>query len=687
MKRTFKRLFSMFILILSFALILIPYGQQVQADDHIITIVHTNDMHGRLNQTADNHTLLSRLRFYVDFNNVDFLFDAGDAIQGLAISNLNKGEKMLEAMADIGYDAMTIGNHEFDFGLNNILDLESKNLVPMVSNNVVKDGALVFDRTMTIIKDSVKLGVIGVTTPETSTKTHPNNVIGVNFNDPFTEVKKDLDALILESPDLIVVLAHLGVDSETPELWRGNYLAAEIAKLELEIPVLVIDGHSHTAFEEGVNYGDTVLYVQTGEYLNNIGRVDINLEDFSLSTAQLVATDSITIGGEYPNALLAETQAQTAFNEIAQELVFDGLPFTLSSNRDIVRRREAAFGNLITDAMLSYGQNFTQKPDLAIINGGGIRADLSPGAVTVGDVISVLPYGNIYSSIEMTGQDILDMFEFSYSKMPTQDENGIRVLDVSGGFLQVAGARVVYNAAKPVGSRIESVWLEKDNALEPLDLNAKYILATNDFLAVGGDGFSMLGGARIEGASLDDVFKEFLSQHGESLDWDLYKNQTPRTRIFHIEVQPETMAELEETLANAMALINDSDDYPVDAINKLQGVIGLATLYLDNLVDYSEEGHDIQIAALKVAIEEFEDSIIPETSTEPETTVPETTTPETTTPETTTPETTTPETTTPETPDEDGKLPDTGVTTLIYPGIALMSLGVATIALSKRKKD
>ncbi|NLC06046.1 MAG: hypothetical protein GX778_05965, partial [Erysipelothrix sp.] len=168
MKRNLRRLLSMFIVLLSITVMSGPLSQPIFADDttNKITIVHTNDMHGRMNQfpeiakdTYSTYSLLALLNAYVKGNDVDFLFDAGDAIQGLPISNLDKGKNMIDAMEAIGYDAMTIGNHEFDFGYDNIVQLKNSNKVPMVSNNVIKDGSEVFDRHTVVEKGTFKAGV------------------------------------------------------------------------------------------------------------------------------------------------------------------------------------------------------------------------------------------------------------------------------------------------------------------------------------------------------------------------------------------------------------------------------------------------------------------------------------------------------------------------------------------------
>lgn len=610
MRKNIRRILSVFILTLTLTFTSIPLADLVHADDaNIITIVHTNDMHGRLSTVPSGadpaYTLLSRLDYYVDNNDIDFLFDAGDAIQGMPISNLNKGLEMLNAMEAIGYDAMTLGNHEFDFGLDNIEGLRDLGLVPIVSNNVSKEGTLLFDRNMVIEKGTNKVGVIGVTTPETATKTHPNNIVGVEFLAPVTQVTADLNQLD-GTVDLIVVLAHLGVDTETPLEWRGNYLAGAISELELETPVLVIDGHSHTEFPEGTKYGTNVLYAQTGQYLNNIGRVDIDLDNFENSTATLIPTASVVPASPHPLQLEAEEAASAAFDGFGEEVLYDDLQFTLEAGNPLVRRREAALGNLITDAMMAYGKGFSQQPDLAIINGGGIRAAIEGPEITLKDVITVLPFGNMYSSIEVTGQQILEMFEYSYNDTPAQDDNGNYVLNAKGGFLHVSGAKVIFNSALPAGERVLDILFDTDDGWVPIDLSKTYILATNDFLAAGGDGFTMLGGPRIEGNSLDSVVADFLRDHSTTLDWSAYEDQTPRTRILQIHVEASTI----DTLDNLLDDVTELDEglYTKASYDAVIAAYDAAVAYLTDteLEDITEAAYQTHIDALTEAIEALE---------------------------------------------------------------------------------
>lgn len=238
-------------------------------------IIHTNDVHGRILEEknvigdAKAAAVIEEERAKVE-NTI--VVDAGDAFQGLPISNSTKGEDRANIMNQVGYDAMAVGNHEFDFGMDQAIKYKETLNFPLLSANTYVNGARVFeastivDKTPTVVGD--EFVVIGVTTPETATKTHPKNVEGVTFTDPVTEVNKVIDEV--EARALAdnrvyknyIILAHLGVDSTTPVEWRGSTLAEALSKNSKLAGkrVIVIDGHSHTV--EATTYGDNVLIIK-----------------------------------------------------------------------------------------------------------------------------------------------------------------------------------------------------------------------------------------------------------------------------------------------------------------------------------------------------------------------------------------------------------------------------------------
>ncbi|HEL1868545.1 TPA: bifunctional metallophosphatase/5'-nucleotidase, partial [Streptococcus suis] len=278
-------------------------------------IIHTNDVHGRILEEknvigdAKAAAVIEEERAKVE-NTI--VVDAGDAFQGLPISNSTKGEDRANIMNQVGYDAMAVGNHEFDFGMDQAIKYKETLNFPLLSANTYVNGARVFeastivDKTPTVVGD--EFVVIGVTTPETATKTHPKNVEGVTFTDPVTEVNKVIDEV--EARALAdnrvyknyIILAHLGVDSTTPVEWRGSTLAEALSKNSKLAGkrVIVIDGHSHTV--EATTYGDNVTYNQTGSYLNNIGKVTLKSDKLLGEASLISAADTKNVT---PNAKIA----------------------------------------------------------------------------------------------------------------------------------------------------------------------------------------------------------------------------------------------------------------------------------------------------------------------------------------------------------------------------------------------
>lgn len=575
MKLKIKR-FTM-VLLLTFTLAFTSMGlasaEEIKPDK--ITIVHTNDMHGRLNQKdkvldakgkdtdiAVVGTRLARLKSYTTALNPTLVLDAGDSIQGLPISNINKGDYMIDAMLEVGYDAMTLGNHEFDFGYDQTQAIKAKlenTSMRFMSSNVFKNNELGFKPYDIIEKDGLKIAVIAFTTPETITKTHPNNIVGVTFKSPTEQADFYIKEVMGSNDiDVLVLLGHLGLDGETKDDWRGDKLAEYISKQDLKVPTLVVDGHSHTPVDGGEMFGDNVLYVQTGEYLNNIGHVELDLKDFSKSTAKLVKIRSVELKAGEADVLVAETAAKADYEVIAGEELISDFKYFLNGERDLVRTRETNLGNVIGDAMVAYGKSLLEKPDFAVMNGGGIRANINPGKITKGDAISVIPFGNMYSSVEATGAQVIEMFEFSLrtpidkdkvSGELLKDELGHYILGSNGGFLQVSSTvRVTYNVLAEPGSRVQKVEVDRLNGWEEVTPEGKYIVATNDFLAQGGDGYKMLGGKRTEGASLDDVFAMYLNS--SNVDWSVYETVYNPTRVLQVaealeeEVAPEVTPEV-----------------------------------------------------------------------------------------------------------------------------------------------
>lgn len=520
-----------------------------------VTVLHTNDVHGHMVEDDRNgvigDALLSSIVNDYRSKGTTLVFDSGDSFQGLPISNSSKGEDMATIMNAVGYDAMTVGNHEFDFGLDQLRRLSKQINFPIITSNVYVNGVRLFQPSTIVDKtpgvDGDEVVVIGVTTPETATKAHPRDIVGVTFKDPITEVEAVVDQVEsnarAEGKDYktYIVLAHLGIDTTTPVEWRGSTLAEALsnyAPLKGK-RVLVLDGHSHTLHT--ATYGDNVTYNQTGSYLNNVGRVIYN-SDRVLSHGVITHDEAKKNYQVNPTVKAMLDDIQAKYKADSSKVVIENSPVKLSGDRMDVRVRETNLGNVVADALLDYGQSgFSHKSNLAVFNGGNLRETIAKDKpVTKGDIIAVLPFGNSVAQIQVTGQNIYDMFVKSLGSILQVDESGKNVLDEngqpllepSGGFLQVAGARVYYDTTLPTEKRILSIDIldPETKAYKPLDRTKTYYLVTNDFLAAGGDGYTMLGGPREEGPSMDSIFADYLA----TADLSKYAVINPNSRTISI---------------------------------------------------------------------------------------------------------------------------------------------------------
>ena len=487
---------------------------ETPAGPNSVKILHTNDMHGRLDAEDGRVIGMAKVKTIKDKEQPTLMFDSGDAFQGLPLSNFSKGADMAKAMNAVGYDAMTVGNHEFDFGFDTAMNYKKLLNFPILSSNVYKDGKSVYAPSAIIEKNGKKYGVIGVTTPETATKTHPNNIIGVSFLDPVASVTAEMKKL-QGKVDAFIILSHLGIDSTTKEAWRGDNLATKIAgnKDFKNNAIVILDGHSHSVIENG-ELKNTVMLAQTGTALANIGKVTFDLRDkvaSNMKAAMIKEADTKEVTQDATVKAIVDT-AKDNFGKATSEVVFYN-PAQLEGERNHVRTRETNLGNAIADAMEVYSVNgFDAAGDFAVTNGGGIRASIEGNKdVTIGDIIKVLPFGNTITQINVKGSDVKAMFEHALSA-PVVERDGKTGLDANGAFLHISKSiKVHYDMTKPAGERVYAieVFNKKTNKFEPLSNTKTYKVVTNDFLAVGGDGYTMLGGPREEGPSLDAVVRQY----------------------------------------------------------------------------------------------------------------------------------------------------------------------------------
>ena len=475
---------------------------QEKEESNKITILHTNDTHGRLK--ADNKIIgIDTVAAIKNNTENSILVDAGDTIHGLPFVTLSKGQDAVDLLNEAGYEYIVPGNHDFNYGYSRLMELfknsitlkSGENKLRLLASNINKDGKSVFEtnhiKEMEVNGKTVKVGFFGIATQETAYKTNPNNVKGIEFTSPVDAAKEQVEELEKQGADVIVALSHVGTDESS------DPTAYDVIKAVDGIDVYV-DGHSHTTFKNGEKVNDTLL-VSTGEYLSNLGKVEIELDENNEvvnATASLITKEEAS--KVTPDAKVAAKIAEIdkAQSEVLSEVIGKNT-IDLDGERNSVRFGETNLGNLITDAMMD-----ETGADLAITNGGGIRASIKVGDITKGDVVSVLPFGNFIVTKQLTGAQIKEVLEF-----------GVRSYGESlGGFPHVAGIKFVVDPSRPVGDRIISLTIN-DKAL---DMNKTYTVATNDFIASGGDDYPCFGDIPTlnEYSSLEESLANFIKTLG-----------------------------------------------------------------------------------------------------------------------------------------------------------------------------
>ncbi|MFC4601418.1 5'-nucleotidase C-terminal domain-containing protein [Cohnella hongkongensis] len=477
-------------------MLLIPVGiSSVQAASVKLQIVHFNDVHSRVEEsdTSIGYAKIAALIEQLKASNPNTLvLDAGDTLHGQTIANLVKGESIVEILDILGIDAMVAGNHDFNYGHERLSELAEKASFPILAANVYQaDGTRLLEPYTIRTVGDIRVAIFGLATPETLFKTHPNNVKGLTFADPVEEARKMVEELRSRA-DVIIALSHLGLDESSLETSRQ--VAEGVPGIDL-----IVDGHSHTVLEQGLKAGDTLI-VQTGEYGNNLGVVELTIDD----SKKVVNREARLIARSAADDIEAEASISAIIQKVKDDQlsvlseVVGSTKVHLQGEREFVRTSETNLGNLITDAMLA-----ESGADVALTNGGGIRASIPAGDITVGQVITVLPFGNYIQTKRVKGSDLLAALELGVGSYP----------ESLGGFPHVAGMTFTFDESKPAGQRVQSVLVGG----KPLDRNETYLLATNDFMAAGGDNYTMFKDYPIENdfASLEEAVIQYVRSAGE----------------------------------------------------------------------------------------------------------------------------------------------------------------------------
>ena len=487
-----------------------------------VTILYTNDVHTYIDNKSPKPTYaaIAALKKSIEDTGRDVLLvDAGDHIQGTAYGSMDDGATIIELMNEAGYDLATPGNHEFDYGMARAKAVIQEADFPYVSCNWVdlRTGFNVLPSVKFFFVGGRKIAFVGVTTPETFTKSTPAYFMndaqtkyiydilgGEDGQKLYDAVQKAIDKAEFWGADTIIGLGHLGVDpSSSP--WTSEEVIAHTHGF-----TAFIDGHSHTVMaNKQVNdaSGKAVTLTQTGSYFKNIGKMTVGAD--GTITTELINTYE---GLDAAVAATASNWISAVDDMLGEEIAVGDTKFYINdpaTGKRRIRSGETNLGDFVADGIYTYFNEIEELHcDIAIMNGGGIRTDVEAGPWSFKTCKTVSPFGNVACLMSVTGQQIQDALEFGARFAGAEGKE-------NGGFLQVAGARYTIHAMIPntVQTDDKNVWIgsattprvsnveiydKTTGTYQPLDPNATYALAGMNYtLRNLGDGFAMFDGATL----------------------------------------------------------------------------------------------------------------------------------------------------------------------------------------------
>ena len=487
-----------------------------------VTILYTNDVHTYIDNKSPKPTYaaIAALKKSIEDTGRDVLLvDAGDHIQGTAYGSMDDGATIIELMNEAGYDLATPGNHEFDYGMARAKAVLREADFPYVSCNWVdlRTGFNVLPSVKFFFVGGRKIAFVGVTTPETFTKSTPAYFMndaqtkyiydilgGEDGQKLYDAVQKAIDKAEFWGADTIIGLGHLGVDpSSSP--WTSEEVVAHTHGF-----TAFIDGHSHTVMANKQvtdASGKAVTLTQTGSYFKNIGKMTVGAD--GTITTELIDTYE---GLDAAVAATASNWISAVDDMLGEEIAVGDTKFYINdpaTGKRRIRSGETNLGDFVADGIYTYFNEIEELHcDIAIMNGGGIRTDVEAGPWSFKTCKTVSPFGNVACLMSVTGQQIQDALEFGARFAGAEGKE-------NGGFLQVAGARYTIHpmipntvqtndknvwtgsAATPRVSNVE-IYDKTTGTYQPLDPNATYALAGMNYtLRTLGDGFAMFDGATL----------------------------------------------------------------------------------------------------------------------------------------------------------------------------------------------
>lgn len=493
------------------------------ASDDIVTvnIVHTNDIHGRSGYEEGSVFGFEKLAAYIDETDPDLVIDAGDLYHGQAFATMEEGGSIAELVNAVGYDLLTPGNHDWNYGKDRLKELGQLSGVEILAGNVTQNGEDFFGNggiyTEEITDedgDKVKVGVLGVFDQDIRKDTAPANTEGLDFADDAETATALAAELRNENCDIVIAISH--------QLDCAAFLAQTSG-----IDVLIA-GHEHEVINTSCpdSDGKSVQVVETGAYFENIG--DLTLT-YNINTNELTVEEKIVTAAEA--AALPSDQEVVEVVEILDKInarqeqqltqVVGTTGRDLDGTWESLRIEETGMGRLVTAAYLA-----ETGADVAFENAGGIRIGrvLEAGDITWGDIIDTAPYGNYIVTKEISGQDLLEILEQSIeigrqNKISYDEwvQTGAQVSwpANSGSYLQFAGISVQYDMSKPEGERV----LQAKIRTEDLDPAGMYTIATNNYVALGDDYVQLKDAAEInQYGACDEALEDFVRSGQDVVD-------------------------------------------------------------------------------------------------------------------------------------------------------------------------
>ncbi len=506
-------------LLLLLVLILLVSLASAQDESFSLTIMHTNDVHGHHEPQRDGNggaarqaTVVQQIRDEVDNH---LLLDGGDRFTGTLFHVQYRGQDSVQIMNAIGYDAMALGNHEFDDGSEILANFVKGLNFPALSANIdfSEDPLLagLIEPSVILEVGGESIGIIGLTTPETEILAKPSDELVFHYN--LVDITQEqVDKLTAEGVNKIILVTHIGYGADL-----------QVAQAVSGVDV-VVGGHTNTFLSNAYSgvlgeyptvlesaSGEPVLVVQASTKTIYLGRLDVEFDAAGLLTDW--DGDAILLSRYIsPDPAISDLIAGLAepIAELRAQVVGESAVDLTGTSPRLCRIEECLLGNVITDAVLE-----ETGVDIVLQNGGGIRADIAGGQVTIGDVLTVLPFGNLISTFELSGADVLAALENGVGRVEVDEDNNPLTEGASGRFLQVAGLRYVFDATQEPGSRIVSAEVMQDGAYVPIDAEASYSVASNDYMRGGGDGFAVLEENAInaydQGRPLDQVVADYIA--------------------------------------------------------------------------------------------------------------------------------------------------------------------------------